>query len=92
VFDPPVAPEDLDLPDIVRYAGTQAAIPSITIAQTVDCGVYDCVVTNNCGSATSLPAARGISPSPGCRSDVNHDNAVDGDGVIRFFARWSIGC
>ncbi|MBS0197943.1 MAG: hypothetical protein JSR77_14400 [Planctomycetes bacterium] len=60
----------------LSFAGTAAA----------DEGVYDCVVTNGCGSATSLPAVLTV-----CTGDFNCDGGADGADIEAFFAAWGAG-
>lgn len=45
-------------------------------------GVYDCVLTNSCGTVIS-----NASHVP-CLADFNLDGAVDSDDVITYFAQW----
>ncbi|MBS0195364.1 MAG: hypothetical protein JSR77_01265 [Planctomycetes bacterium] len=58
-------------------------IPSALAA---DRGTYDCIVTNACGSVTSLPAALTV-----CAADFNCDGGVDGGDIESFFTRWADG-
>ncbi|MBS0197942.1 MAG: immunoglobulin domain-containing protein [Planctomycetes bacterium] len=65
-----------------------AATATLTFAGTAatDEGVYDCVVTNGCGTATSLPAVLTV-----CTGDFNCDGGADGADIEAFFAAWGAG-
>lgn len=58
-------------------AGADSAALTIFATQE-SVGLYDCVVTNAFGSATSSAAILGVRPSPFCAGDA------DGNGVINF--------
>ncbi|MBS0195498.1 MAG: immunoglobulin domain-containing protein [Planctomycetes bacterium] len=51
-----------------------------------DEGVYDCIVTNSCGSITSGPATLTV-----CIGDFNCDGGIDGGDADAFFADWEAG-
>jgi hypothetical protein len=73
------------LADNSRLSGSAAALLRITTVELVDFGLYDCVVTNECGSETSATALLT------CSADVSEDGAVDSDDVIMFFGLWDLG-
>ncbi|CAG0981063.1 hypothetical protein PHYC_01768 [Phycisphaerales bacterium] len=59
--------------------GATTPVLNVSGAQFADEGNYDCIVTSNCGQATSNPAALDITdPPPPCDPDVNCDGAVNG--------------
>ncbi len=67
-----------------------SATDTLTIASVseADAGaaVYDCIVTNACGSVTSTPATLTI-----CIGDFNCDGGIDGTDVQSFFNDWESG-
>ena len=67
---------------------------SLTIdATTADIGLYDCVVSNGFGSATTAAAVLGVRPS-GCNAaDVAlPEGTLDIDDVLAFLAAFAAGC
>ncbi|MBS0197876.1 MAG: immunoglobulin domain-containing protein [Planctomycetes bacterium] len=64
-------------------------IPSVSVADT---GVYDCVVSNLCGSVTSTGATLALSSGCAvCAADYNNDGGVDGADVDTFYFDWTSG-
>src|SRR5262249_41556453 len=54
-------------------------------AQPSDSGVYDVVVSDQCGSVVSRPAVLSVRACPGAPTgDMNGDGLVDGDDVQTF--------
>lgn len=60
--------------------------PTLEINGAVSGGVYDCVVSNECGSVTSAPVTLTL-----CISDFNCDGGTDGSDVESFFTAWESG-
>ncbi len=58
--------------------GATAPVFNIASAQSADAGSYHCVVTNDCGSNTSLAATLTVSAGGGgCDADLNEDGMID---------------
>ncbi len=57
--------------------GATTANLLISNVSTTDNAIYDCVVTNNCGTDTSDPAVLTVT-SPPAAGDVNHDGQING--------------
>lgn len=75
--------------DGVEIAGEEnptALTPGLVVTGANPDGVYDCVVTDRCGSVTSAPAQLLV-----CPADFDCSGGVDGDDVIGFFAAWDLG-
>jgi len=72
--------------EAIETAGNpSAATATLTLPGAVfaDAGVYDCVVTNTCGSAVSEGAGLTM-----CVGDYNCDGGIDGGDTGAFFADW----
>lgn len=65
--------------------GAQSPILSIVGVGAGDAGVYDAVIHNGCGSATTFPALLSIA----CTGDLNLDGIVDSIDLGRLLAAWS---
>ncbi|MBS0197449.1 MAG: immunoglobulin domain-containing protein [Planctomycetes bacterium] len=63
----------------------------LTDVQSADDGIYDCVVTNACGSITSGAATLSVCACLDCPADFNQDGGIDGSDVDAFFNRWEAG-
>lgn len=63
-----------------------AATPGLVVSNASEAGVYDCIVSDRCGSVTSAPALLSV-----CRADFDCSGGVDGDDVVSFFAVWDAG-
>ena len=60
--------------------------PTLEISNSVSDGIYDCTVSNQCGSMTSQEATLTL-----CISDFNCDGGTDGSDVESFFIAWESG-
>jgi hypothetical protein len=69
--------------DIAEATGSTYTISAATVS---DAGVYECVVTNACGTVTSTSAAVTI-----CIGDFNCDGGVDGSDIESFIVTWQTG-
>ncbi len=56
-----------------------------------DDGIYDCVVTNACGAASSNAVSFVTCACLPCPADFNQDGGIDGGDVEDFFAAWEAG-
>ncbi|MFZ4575862.1 MAG: hypothetical protein ACOYN0_15825, partial [Phycisphaerales bacterium] len=70
-----------------RFTGTSTNTLHVDPTECEDAGLYDCLVTDSCGSFPTRPAVIIVDPI----ADYNDDNAVDSDDVIDFFADWDSG-
>jgi hypothetical protein len=70
-----------------RFTGTATNTLRVDPTECEDAGLYDCLVTDSCGSFPTRPAVIIVDPI----ADYNDDNAVDSDDVIDFFADWDSG-
>ncbi len=77
-----------DSTDIDPIASPSAATPNLVIASvsTPNIGVYDCVLTNACGSLTSDPATLTV-----CSTDFDCDGFVTGDDFDSYVAAFELG-
>lgn len=67
-------------------SGATTATLTITNVSTTDNAVYDCVVTNACGSDTSDPATLTVPPGAAVPGDMDGNGAVNGDDIQDFVA------
>jgi len=67
-------------------SGAAAASLTINPVGGTDAGIYDCVVTNCCGSATSGAATLSV-----CRADFNCSGSVTVQDIFDFLGAWFTG-
>jgi hypothetical protein len=79
--------EFLPLSDDGRITGTGTGTITFSSTECDDAGVYDCLISDDCGSFPSNQAIITVDPI----ADYNDDGGVDGDDVIEFFADWDAG-
>lgn len=72
--------------DGFNIPGATTSVLTFSNASAGDDGLYDCVVTNTCGSVTTVPARLSI-----CIGDFNCDGGTDGADVDSFFIAWEGG-
>jgi hypothetical protein len=73
--------DGVPLPDGGRFAGVQTPVLTINTAALSDLGVYDCLMSNTCGSTTSRAAA--LYPQA-CPADTTRNGAVTVQDVFSF--------
>lgn len=66
--------------------GAVSATYEFSDSLVTDGGIYDCMVTNECGTVLSEPALVSV-----CPADFNCDGGIDGDDVSAFFLAWENG-
>lgn len=71
--------------------GSQTTTLSIRSLSLSLAGIYDCEVSNSCGTIVSSPAIPMLLPVE-CPGDFNGDGGIDGTDVQDFFAHWEGGC
>jgi hypothetical protein len=71
-------------------SGAVSSTLTIDPTSAADGGLYDCVVTSVCGTATSNTALLTVNAA-GCPADFNQDGGVDGADVSAFFEAWEAG-
>ena len=67
-----------------RISGARTQHLAITAAQPSDEGMYECVVSNLCGTVTSSA----VRVTVVCPGDFNQDGGVDGQDLFAFFDAW----
>ena len=67
--------------------GATSSVLSLMNVTIADDGIYDCVVTNACGSFTSRSAALRVAPA-----DFNRDGVVNSQDLFDFLAAFFTGC
>ncbi|MFZ4576324.1 MAG: immunoglobulin domain-containing protein [Phycisphaerales bacterium] len=78
--------DGIEIRDTARRLGTAREVLTIDDAQPEDSGSYDVVVSNPCGTETSVSVTVGL-----CMADINLDGGIDSDDTIAFFAAWEAG-
>jgi Immunoglobulin I-set domain len=73
--------DGVNLPEGGRLAGVRTAELTVNGARMTDAGGYDCVVTDNCGSRVSTPAA--VAPRT-CPADATQNGTVTVQDVFSF--------
>ncbi len=69
-----------------NVTGATASTLSFAAALTTDSGTYDCVVTNNCSTATSNPATLVF-----CAADYNCTGGLTAQDIFDFLSSWFAG-
>jgi hypothetical protein len=77
--------DGVPLEDGARVQGSRSATLTLIGAGESDSGMYDCVVLNSCGSATSASAALAV-----CVADLDCDGLVDLADFFQFFGCWAL--
>lgn len=72
--------------DVAAHPSAATNMLSIDLAGWGDCGAYDCIVSDGCGSVTTRAAH-----VSGCIGDFNCDGGVDGSDIELFFGSWESG-
>jgi len=80
------------LVDDGRITGSATGTLSIDPVQATDLGVYDCVVSNACGSTATNPVALCVSGGAACEGNANGDAIVDFDDLVAVLANWLSVC
>ena len=71
--------------------GSTTATLTISNASYADNGsAISCVVTNGCGSKSSVPA--GLAVGPRCRADFNGSGVLNVQDIFDFVSAWFAGC
>jgi hypothetical protein len=78
--------EFIPLENSGRFSGVRTPTLFISEADCSDGGVFDCLITDSCGSFPSKPIPLAINPL----ADFNQDGAIDGEDVMRFFYAWNV--
>ncbi len=70
-------------------SGANSPVLTLSPSSLADEGLYDCIITNTCGTRNTRRASLSVNPfcSP-CPADYNQDGGVDGADVDTFFADW----
>jgi hypothetical protein len=79
--------DGMPLADDGRVVGAAARTLSIEPVRPQDAGVYDVIISNTCGSATSDPAT--LTVLPRCTPDIDGDGEVDTADVAAFLDAWA---
>lgn len=84
--------DGIDLNDGGNISGAQA--PTLSIVTTPDdAGYYDCVLTNDTGSATTNQVVLSVRPDPNaCVADLNGDGLLNFFDVSVFLTAYGAGC
>jgi hypothetical protein len=77
------------VPFIPRPPPTSTSYTTPPVAFTDNGARFDCVVTNSCGSVTSLPATLRV---PVCTADVNGDGEFTLQDLFDYLTLYFAGC
>jgi len=84
--------DGVPLADDARITGSQTDTITIGSIEGADLGVYDCVVSNACGSTATNPVALCVSGGAACEGNANGDAIVDFDDLVAVLANWLSVC